>query len=91
MVLLNCPTKLGKLKPLQWWHLQVISCPVFNVAVFGNNLEYLDESVTLEMHNRSRLSKVHLTDRTIARVVWVHQPIALESGQPNERQSCEST
>jgi len=27
------------------WHIQIVGRPVFNVAVFGNNLEYFDAAI----------------------------------------------
>ncbi len=83
MVLLNRPGKLTPLQTLQLSQVQVISCPVVNVAVWGNQLEYFDHAIALEMDYSSRRSNVNLTQGTIACAVRVDVPIVLEAGEPN--------
>lgn len=53
MILLNHPTKLGEVQPLQFTHPQVVGRPVINVTVWGNNLEQFDESISFAMNHDS--------------------------------------
>jgi hypothetical protein len=46
MVLFTCPTKLGKLQPLEFTHPQVIGCLVVYVTVWGDNPENFDEPLS---------------------------------------------
>src|SRR5574341_1601785 len=63
-------------------HAQVAGGPVFNVAVWVNGLEHLDPAVAFEMHHCAVRRNEHFADGAIAAAIKVHQPIALELGQP---------
>ena len=80
MVLLNCPGELGKLQPLEFTQVEVIGRPVINVTVWGDDLEDFDESITLEVYQRSLRRNLNLMQRTIPSVVRIDLSVALKSG-----------
>ncbi|MGJ3254053.1 MAG: hypothetical protein ACFE0J_23410 [Elainellaceae cyanobacterium] len=46
MVFLNRALEVSPLESLQFTHLEVISCPVINVTVWGDNLEHVERVVS---------------------------------------------
>ena len=62
MIGLDCPGHLIKLHSLKLTHFHFVGRPVFNVAVWGDQLEYLDEPISFQMLDGARLADFHFAD-----------------------------
>jgi len=82
MVFFNRPLEVSPLESLQFTHLEVISCPVINVTVWGDNLEHSDHPIAFEMHYPPLCTNLNFADGPIAATVGVDQPIAFQPRQP---------
>jgi hypothetical protein len=87
MIFFNSSGLLGLFGQLPDGHRQVIGSPVLNAAVWGSNLEHLDETIPLEMHYRTRPGDQLLANRMVPSPIRIHQAIALQLGQPMPVQS----
>src|SRR5262245_15074669 len=76
MVGFDLPSILGKAQAGEFVHLQVIGCPVVNVAVCGDHLEDKDETIALEMHLRATLAQHHVSEWALPFPIWIDQSIA---------------
>jgi len=83
---LYCPCHISKLHALKLTHFHLVGRPVFNVAVFGDQLEYLYPSIPLQMHKAASLADFNFANRSVALAVRVNLPIAFELGQPKPSQ-----
>lgn len=82
MVLLNHLTHLCILQSLKLSHLQLVCCPVFNAAVFGNHLEHSYQPIRLEVDHPTRLTDLNLAQAPIPAAVRINQAIAFQLCQP---------
>ncbi len=103
VILFYMPGLQGIFRTFFQCHLQVTGCPVFHVAVWGHSREYLDESISLQMNNRSVTRNQHLANRPVTGSVQIDQLVGFERGQlmptlradylpsdcPNWRTSCQ--
>ena len=53
MILLDFPTRFGKLQPSQFIHLQIVGSPVLRRTVLGNDPEHLHHPIVLQMDYRA--------------------------------------
>src|SRR5215213_3684391 len=90
MVCLYCPGHLGKLHSLKLLHFYFVRRPVFNVAVPGYELEYLNEAISLQMHDAARLANPDFADAAVASSVRVNLAVTLELRQPKPSQRANS-
>src|SRR5262249_41631828 len=79
---LDGPTVLRVLLPCQVRHAQVAGRPVSNVAVWGDDLEYLDQPVAGQPHLGPRGGNLRSAQRPFPLTVAVDQPIGLQVRQP---------
>ncbi len=86
MVCLYCKSHIRKLHSLKLRHLDFVRCPIFNVAVFGYKLEYLNEAISLQMDDGARLRNLNFADGSVASSIRVNLTIALELSQPKPSQ-----
>jgi hypothetical protein len=63
-------------------HRQVAGRPVFRVAVWGDCPKHTNEPVPFQMHHPSLQRDRQRRQRHVARVVRVHQPVPLQTGEP---------
>jgi len=90
MVVLDGPTVLRVLLSRQVRHRQVAGRPVSNVAVWGDDLEYLDQPVTGQPDFGSRGGNLGSVQRPRPLTVAVDQPIALQACQPLPAQGAQA-
>jgi len=86
MVCLYRPSHICKLHSLKLRHIHFVRSPVFNVAVFGYELEYLYESVSLQVQYAGRLPNVNFTDSSVATSVRINLAVTLKLRQPKPSQ-----
>lgn len=86
MIGLYGPRHILKLHALKLTHFQFVGRPVFNVAVLGHELEYFDETVSLQMKHGAGLSNLDFADPAVALAVGINLPITLELRQPEPPQ-----
>jgi len=90
MVCLYCPSHFSQLHSLKLSHFQFISRPVFNVAVLGYELEYLDEAISLQMKDAAKLTNFNFTDSSVASSIGVNLSVTLELRHPKPSQIANS-
>ena len=83
VVLLDLPTRFGKLQPPQFIHLQIVSSSVLPRTVFGNDPEHLHHAIVLKMDHRFGWRDVATPNRPIASPVRVDPPVVFEPCQPS--------
>jgi hypothetical protein len=83
MILLDHLAHLRILQSLKLAHLQLVCRPVFNAAVFGNHLEYPNQSVGFEVNYAPWLCYLNLAQLPVTAAVWINLAIAFELSQPN--------
>ena len=66
MILLDIVGKARVLHTPQAVHAQVIACPIFNVPVWGNDLEDLDEAVAFKVDDALACAEIDLIESLIA-------------------------
>jgi hypothetical protein len=81
---------LGQLYSLKLRHFHFVGRPVFNVAVSGNELEYLNEAIPLEMNRAARLCNLNITDGSVASSVWINLAVSFQLSQPEPPQIANS-
>src|ERR1044071_2727701 len=86
MICLYRPCHIRKLHSLKLRHSHLVRRPVFNVAVWGHQLEYFDKAVSLQMHKGARLANLHFAYAAVACSVRINLAIALELCQPKPSQ-----
>src|SRR6185437_11819808 len=82
MVVLDRPTVLRVLLPRQSRHGQVTAGPVSNVTVWGDDLEYLDQSVARQPDLRSGGGNVGVPHRSRSLTVTIDQAVGFQPRQP---------
>src|SRR5579859_2042344 len=82
VVVLDGPTVLRVLLPRQVCHRQVAGGPVGNVAVWGDDLEYLDQPVSGQPHLGPRGGNLGSAQWPFPLTVAVDQTIGLQACQP---------
>jgi hypothetical protein len=90
MVCLYGPSHTFQLHSLNLGHFHFIRRPVFNIAVFGNELEYLDETISLQMEGAPRLTYLNFAYGSVASSIGVNLAITLELCQPKPPQIANS-
>ena len=68
---------------MKFTQIEAVGRPIINVTVWGDNLEDFDEAIAFEVNNCASCSNGDLVQGSIAGIVRIDVPIALESGQPN--------
>ena len=86
MICLYRPSHIRKLHSLKLCHSHFVRRPVFNVAVLGHQLEYLDKSISFQMKDGAGLRNLNFAYAAVAFTVWINQTITLELCQPKPPQ-----
>jgi hypothetical protein len=90
VVLLDHLTHLRIFQPLKLSHLQLVRCPVFNAAVFGDYLEYSNQAIRLEVNHAARLAYLHSTQSPVPAAVRVNEAIAFQLRKPIPAEATDS-
>src|SRR5437868_765622 len=86
MIGLYCPRHILQLHALKLSHFHFVRRPVFNVAVWGYQLEYLNKTIPFQMQNGAELANLDFLDRPVALAIWIDLAITLQLGQPKPSQ-----
>jgi hypothetical protein len=82
MILFNPPQPQGFVRTTIEGHRQVADRPEFNAAVWGRNLEDLDQTIAFQMNDQPVPWNQYVANRLVARVRGIYQAIRFQLGQP---------